>query len=95
LFWSRVWGALQRAIAFGIFMAVHVAINRGLEYAVPKRLGQALELAEAITFVFFLLSYVYLAWDMVAIFIPSLRTTAEKEVIKHESEAEQQSERDQ
>jgi hypothetical protein len=85
-FWSQVWQALQRAIALAIFMVVHWALNKGLERIVPGRLGWALELAQSVVFVFFLMIYVYLSWDMLTMFVPRLRSRAEAKILAEEVE---------
>ena len=49
---------------------MHFLLNRGLTLVVPPNLGKALTLAQAVVFGMFLLTYVYLAWDMLTVFMP-------------------------
>jgi hypothetical protein len=63
-------------------VAIHYFLQKGLEYAVPKELKGALILTECVIFVIFLIIYVKLGWDMIAVFIPRLQGKKEAIGIK-------------
>jgi hypothetical protein len=72
-FWGKVWAALCRLIALGIFLTVHFILNRAFAFVIPPNLISSLVFAEDVIFVIFILIYTYLAWDMLTIFLPRLR----------------------
>lgn len=73
LFLRRVRSALLRLAALGVFLGTHYVINMALARVAPRSLTGTLQLAEAVIFVVFLLIYAFLAWDVLAVFIPQLR----------------------
>lgn len=72
-FWQRVWAALSRLLALLIFIVAHWVLNRALAYVVPSNLSGSLIFAQDVIYVFFLMVYGYLAWDMLTVFVPRLR----------------------
>jgi len=73
LFWEKVWHALHRLVALGIFLGVHYLLNLLLGVAFPPELGRLVTLVKYVIGVFFLLVYIYLGWDMVTVFVPFLK----------------------
>ena len=80
-FWLRVWQAIQRIPALMVFAGAHYLLNWVLKLVTPSRLGEALILAQAMVFIFFLLVYFKIGWDMVKVFVPSLEVRKRKEKI--------------
>jgi hypothetical protein len=85
-FWGRVFSAVQRAIALGIFILVHYGLNRALAFVVPPNMVGALLFAQDVIFVIFILVYVYLAWEILTAFLPRLKVagTAKPELEPHD-----------
>jgi len=85
-FWKRVVSAIYRLIALAIFVFLHYGLTRLLAFAGPPGLGGALEFTEAAIYVIFLLVYVYLAWDMLTVFLPQLKVafTASSKLLERE-----------
>jgi len=73
VFWQRVWAALSRLLALLIFIGAHWVLNRALAYVVPPNLSGTLVFAQDVIYVFFLMVYAYLAWDMLTVFVPRLK----------------------
>lgn len=78
--WGKVWLAINRAIALGIFILVHFGLNKAIKAVVPNTptLAKGEILLESILFVFFALIYVRLGWDMLRVFFPILREERKK-----------------
>jgi hypothetical protein len=72
-FLLQVRSALYRVAALLIFLLAHKLLNVTLEWAVPKKLTDALLLLESIAFAAFGVIYVALVVEMVVVFIPALR----------------------
>ena len=72
-FWWRVLSALSRLAALGMFMAVHFLLNHGFEFIVPSDMAASLRFIQDIVYVVFVLVYVYLAFDMLTVFVPRLK----------------------
>ena len=73
-FWNKVWRALQRIIALMLFACA----DSTLEWVLIKTvLRKASETFREVVFlpgqIIFAALYVYLLWDMLAVFIPTLR----------------------
>jgi hypothetical protein len=75
MFARRVLSALLRLVALGVFVGAHYLINLALGKIVPPRLTGALAAAQTLFFIGFLLIYGFLAWDMLAVFVPRWRIT--------------------
>jgi hypothetical protein len=71
-FWARVWAALQRVIALALFVLAHWGLSLLFRLAAPPNLKRAFLLGEDILFVMFMIVYLYLAWGMIAAFMPGL-----------------------
>jgi hypothetical protein len=88
-FWRRVSTAIQRAMALGLFIIVHLVLNRALVSAVPANMVGALVYLQGIIFAIFALIYVYLAWDILTAFFPGLKVmgTAESKLLESDDES--------
>jgi hypothetical protein len=75
-FWWKVFAALSRLVALGLFLGAHFLINKALERVFPSKMAGMVTFAECVISVLFLLVYGYLAWDMVLVFIPWLKRPA-------------------
>jgi hypothetical protein len=73
-FLSRVGNALLRIIALAVVGAAHWALEKGLTYVIPENFKSEATLIEDVSFLFFLLIYLYLLWDMLKVFIPWLQS---------------------
>lgn len=89
-FWRRVLSAMYRLIALALFRALHYLVERALAFDVPPNMTSALAFAQAVIYVLFLLVYVYLAWDMLAVFVPRLKVAfnAESKILEHDNESQ-------
>jgi hypothetical protein len=88
VFWAQVWSALQRLFALAIFLAAHAALNRALAYTAPPDQIGALAFVQSALFVFFLMIYVYLTWEMVSVFVPRVKRSSVDLREQNESRAE-------
>jgi hypothetical protein len=70
-FWSRIWAALNRLIGACVLGGAHYVANLGLKVVIHAQ--TLLSFLDAVVTVCFALIYVYLAWDMVAVFMPLRR----------------------
>jgi hypothetical protein len=64
--------ALLRLLALGVFMVAHYFVNKALLLVIPSNMTRFLEVAQAVIAIMFLFIYLYLAWDMVTVFMPWL-----------------------
>jgi hypothetical protein len=67
-FWRRVWEALQRVIALAVFIVIHKALDRLMEWIVPNNWPGALDLFKVLTYLTFLWIYCVLCWEMGKVF---------------------------
>jgi len=74
-FVAQVFSALLRLVAIAAFLLVHRALNIVLAYVVPSTMSRVFAFAEDFFFVLFMLIYVYLAGDLLTIFIRPLWRT--------------------
>lgn len=72
-FWQNVWAAFQRLIALVLFAGAHGVVNRVLKWVTPPHMEKAFPFVEDVLWVFFVLVYANLCWEMVTIFIPWLK----------------------
>jgi hypothetical protein len=72
-FWMRVFGALQRFLAFVIFSGIHYISRKLLFWSTPEGWARPYQLAEGVTWCIFVALYAYLGWDMLTVFMPRLR----------------------
>jgi hypothetical protein len=72
-FWNRVWEALQRVAAFFVFAGAHWLIRAVTVLSTPADWPEARLLVEATGWGIFMILYLYLGWDMLAVFMPRLR----------------------
>ncbi len=64
--------ALCRLIALVIFMGAHYGLNHAFEFVVPSNMKATLMFTEDIIYVAFVIIYVYLAFDILRVFMPRL-----------------------
>lgn len=72
-FLTRARSALYRAITTLLFVGIHKLLILALKWTIPSNLGKSLLLLEDILFCAFMVVYLYLAYDMVAVFIPVIK----------------------
>ena len=72
-FYLKVWIAAQRLVAFLLFAAFHRLLSLVTAYVIPAGFAEGLKFAQAVIGVMFILIYLYLAWDMLSVFLPSRR----------------------
>lgn len=72
VFIKRVWNAILRIGAAILFGYIHLWMQRWFPYIVPENIKNGRLWLEDIAFVAFTLVLVFLLWDMVKIFAPSL-----------------------
>jgi hypothetical protein len=73
-FLKKLWSALLRLIALGIFGGVHWLLEKGLVAIIPLPWTPAKQWIEAVSFVVFVAIYVYLLFDALKVFIPALHS---------------------
>jgi len=78
-FWRRVGIAFQRIVALFLFLGVHYLLTLVIKLVFPPMLQKMVELAEGFVSAFFLLIYIYLAWDVLVVFVPRLGRFGGKE----------------
>lgn len=84
VFIRSVGSALLRLVALVLFLVVHYYLNKALVFFCPANLTGTVIFVESVIFVFFALIYVYLAWDMVTVFVPWLRRAEGAKVVEQE-----------
>ncbi len=72
-FLVEVRSALYRAFAALLFVGMHKLLTIALKWTIPPNFGRGLLLLDDILFCAFVIVYLYLAFDMVAVFIPIKR----------------------
>jgi hypothetical protein len=73
VFWQKVWSAIQRAIALIVFKGVHLLLDYVLNWNTPPDMVPIARFMDDALWIVFNLVYVYLCWEMLAVFIPWLR----------------------
>jgi hypothetical protein len=73
VFLRRCLSALLRVMALGLFMGTHYLLNRALQYVVPKNLPGSTVWVEDCMYLVFLLIYLFLGWELLVVFKPSLK----------------------
>jgi hypothetical protein len=86
-FWGKVWMGLQRLFALVLFVSAHWVVSRMFRLVFPASLGRVLDFVEIVTSLFFSLIYVYLAWEVLGSFFPSLKRSANANVDHARKEA--------
>ena len=71
-FWGKVLSALSRLVALAFFMGLHWVIKKAISWQFPSNMTGVVGFAEVVIAILFLLVDLYLAWDMVVVFIPRL-----------------------
>jgi hypothetical protein len=64
--------ALLRLAFLAVFMGAHYLLNKALLLVMPSNMMRFVEVAQSVIAIMFLLIYLYLAWDMVTVFMPWL-----------------------
>jgi hypothetical protein len=64
--------ALLRLVFLATFMGAHYFLNKALLLVMPPNMIRFAEVAQTVIAIMFLLIYLYLAWDMVTVFMPWL-----------------------
>jgi hypothetical protein len=73
-FLLRFWDAMLRIIGLFILILAHKYLTKSITANLPENMPWAKPWLEDISFVGFVLIYVYLLWDMLKIFIPWLQS---------------------
>lgn len=73
-FLARIGSALLRVGALVVMGVIHYFLEKAMIYIIPENMPWAKHWLEDISFVIFLLIYVYLLWDMLKIFVPMLQS---------------------
>jgi hypothetical protein len=72
-FWLRIRAVLYREIALVILMGGHQLLNLVLKWTIPANLSGALTFVVDIVFAGFSVVYLYLVFEMVAVFVPPIK----------------------
>jgi hypothetical protein len=77
--WLRVWIAANKALALLFAVGIHKVLDIAGEWLIPPGWESCSKLFHGTFFVVFMVIYLHFLWEMLAVFVPSLKGRGGKE----------------